>query len=257
MKAANRLLCPLVAGLLALSGCTGQVPAGAVPAVPTPAPATSAAATAGSTCDPRMGTCLGPVAAGTYTSTSFNPPITYTVPAGWENFQDSLTDFMLDRTSDPVDDFFGQNAIYIHRNVSAAAQDCGSSAEPGVGRSVEQLAAWLGGLDGLTVTPAKPATMGGLDGLTLDIRLAKGWRKTCDWANDRPIVPLTISGDPAQFRHTGHFTAQGGTWRFYLLATPDGGNVAVQLLDIPRGVSFDGYMKAVAPVLASLRFGGG
>ena len=41
------------------------------------------------------GTCLGEVAAGTHTTRSFKPALTYTIPVGWTNFNDTTGNFGL------------------------------------------------------------------------------------------------------------------------------------------------------------------
>src|SRR6476659_4891283 len=41
------------------------------------------------------GTCLGTIPAGTYTTTTFRPPITYTIPQRWTNGEDLPGNFLL------------------------------------------------------------------------------------------------------------------------------------------------------------------
>ena len=48
--------------------------------------------------DPGVGgvnTCLGSLQAGTYQTSSFHPPLSYTVPAGWDNEEDLPGNFLV------------------------------------------------------------------------------------------------------------------------------------------------------------------
>ena len=73
------------------SGPTGAATPVATPAVPPPAASTT----------PRCpnpndgGSCLGALKAGTYRTTVFELPITYTVPDGWQNLEDLPGNFLL------------------------------------------------------------------------------------------------------------------------------------------------------------------
>jgi hypothetical protein len=136
----------------------------------------------------------------------------------------------------------------------AAAQNCDENGEPGVGRTADQLARWIAGLPGVQATEPRPATVGGWSGFVLDIKLAATWTKTCPFAEE-PVVPLTQTGDPAQFHPTGMFLAKGGSNRLYLLDAPGGGNLVIDVIDIPGGISLQQYLPAVRPVLDSMRFG--
>jgi hypothetical protein len=138
--------------------------------------------------------------------------------------------------------------------VGAAAQNCDESAEPGVGGTAEQLAKWVAGLPGVESGNPRPAAVGGWTGFVMDIRLAGTWTKTCPFADD-PVVPLTLTGDPAQFHQTRTFIAKGLSLRLYFLDTPDGGNVQINVIDIPDGISFKDYLAVATPIVESMRFG--
>ena len=45
--------------------------------------------------NPNGGECLGPLAAGAYTTTAFQPRLKYTVPSGWDNEEDLPGNFLL------------------------------------------------------------------------------------------------------------------------------------------------------------------
>src|SRR5262245_62683962 len=99
-----------VVAIILLAGCASAVDSGIYPTPSAvgsrPTESTAASASASPACDPRGGTCLGDIAPGTYTSTTFRPRVTYTVPAGWNNAMDLPTNFLLLRTDDPVVDFY-------------------------------------------------------------------------------------------------------------------------------------------------------
>src|SRR5262245_64709633 len=63
----------------------------------TPAVAqTSSEPTARPTCpNPEGQFCLGRLDAGTYSTVQFQPSLTYTVPAGWGNYEDMAGNFLL------------------------------------------------------------------------------------------------------------------------------------------------------------------
>ncbi len=58
-----------------------------------------------------------PMPAGTYTSSAFQPAVTYTVPDGWVTVGDAAKSFQLSPADSDID------GIYLFRDVSAASQD--------------------------------------------------------------------------------------------------------------------------------------
>jgi hypothetical protein len=250
MSASQRpILASAAAVIILLAGCESGDGGTA-----DPAPSAQPSPTASSACPPELGTCLGDLTAGTHSTTTFRPAITYTVPAGWANGIDLPRNVLLARAADPVEDFYGGNGITIMANVVAAAQNCGESGESGVGRTADQLARWIAALPGLKSSSARPATIGGWSGSVLDIQMAPGWSKTCPFAEE-PVVPLLQTSDPAQFHPTGTFLAKGGSNRLYLLDAPGGGNLLINVIDIPGGISLQGYLPVATPVVESMRFG--
>jgi hypothetical protein len=95
-------------------------------------------------CPEHGGTCLGPLAAGTYATQVFGPRIVYTVPEGWTNGEDLPGNFLLQMEGD--DRYLG-----IYRNV-AAPDGCDEWPLGGVGRDVDDLVAWLTDHPGLRTT---------------------------------------------------------------------------------------------------------
>lgn len=87
------------------------------------------------------GDCLGPLSAGTYTTVTFHPRITYTVPAGWSNFEDLPGNFLLvppggtlTGVNDNTSDFVG-----VYASIAADAADCSGKLAPGVGLSASAI----------------------------------------------------------------------------------------------------------------------
>jgi hypothetical protein len=91
------LAAPLVVGCSAASDPAAST-APAASTSPSAAAASSPAATGTpepSCPNPEGQACLGPLAAGTYTTRMFDPAITYPVPAGWRNYEDTPGNFLL------------------------------------------------------------------------------------------------------------------------------------------------------------------
>jgi len=88
---------PLVAGCSGASDSATPAPStksgspsgGVAGSTPTPEPARTPCP------NPEGQACLGNLAAGTYKTRVFHPAITYTVPAGWKNYEDTPGNFLL------------------------------------------------------------------------------------------------------------------------------------------------------------------
>jgi hypothetical protein len=194
------------------------------------------------------GSCLGDLAAGSYRTRDFQPTVHYTVPAGWTNSQD-LTGNLLFQPAGEDERFVG-----IYRNVTVP-DGCVERAAPGIGTSVERIAAWLQGHPGLDAGPAEPVTVGGIAGLRIDVSLSAAWRGTCPYSTGRPIVPILFGAGPSAFHHT---LLPGFHERLYLLGLPDGdggGNVVIEVG--PEGRSLDELVDMAGPLLTHLEFEGG
>jgi hypothetical protein len=187
---------------------------------------------------------LEALSAGTYTSVSFQPPVTFTVPEGWVLPTDTAPYFTLR----PLDnDLIG---MHLFRDPKAASQDatCPAAPEPGVGGSAAELAAWIQGRPGLVVSTPTMATVGGLTGLSMDVGLKADWKQSCPFANGLPSVPL--------FNSSGidHWVVVGNErLRLFLLDLPGGGTVAVDL-DAFDGDQIEDLLSRSSGVLRSLQF---
>ncbi len=185
------------------------------------------------------------LAAGTYSSAAFQPPVTFTLPAGWWISSDSANYLGLQPvTSDAI-------GVHLFRDPIAASQDldCPTSAEPGIGSPSGDLATWIRGLEGLDVSNPRMATVGGLRGVELDIAITAKWAASCPFANGLPTVPLFV-GPNDSFRWV---IAGNERLRLSLLDIPGGGTVAVDV-DAFDGSLWDTLIVDGAPIVRSLEF---
>ncbi len=219
-----------VAGLLVcatiLAGCGS---AGVTPAPSDPPPAPAA------------------LASGTYVSSAFRPALTFTVPAGWEKPADGPTYLQLRPAGSEL------VGIHLFRDPAAASQDlaCPETAEPGVGGTSTELAAWIRARPGLVVGDPKLASVGGLRGVEIDLAIIEGWTASCPFANDSPTVPLFV-GANGEYRWVVAGTER---LRLYLLDIPGGGTLVVDI-DAFDGALMDALLDAATPIVRSFRFAG-
>ena len=188
------------------------------------------------------GTCLGAIPAGTYTTATFQPSITYTVPGGWVNGEDLPGNFLLQLEGDT-------RYLGIYRDATAPLESAEAPA-PGVGTSVEAWSDWLTAHPGLVTTEPQPVTVGGLDGVYLDIGLDPDWTVTCPYSEGQPVVPFIIGGGISSLHHV---ILPGFEERLYLLDYNDG-NVAIEIG--PEGTSLPEYLELVEPIIDHLQFNG-
>lgn len=197
------------------------------------------------------GSCLGALPAGTYTTSVFQTPISYTVPEGWANYEDLPGNFLLippGGSNDGVDagtsDYVG-----IYQNVAVAAEDCESRPEPGVGHTAAEMAAALAARGGLVVTEPTPVEVGGLSGTMIDIAIDPGAGVGCNIPElSSLLVPLFIGRGPADVEH-GQF--DWFTTRLYLLDHGDT-NLVIEISDVATS---PGTVVDYEPVIAALGFG--
>jgi hypothetical protein len=188
----------------------------------------------------RGGTCLGVLSAGTYSTTSFTPSITYTVPGGgWSNWEDRAGIFML---LAPGESFAGVEPdtsewVGVFRSIGATAAGCDEKVEPGV-VSAQALTDWFRCQPGLVVTKPQPTSIGGLSGLMIDLSLAPNWTGTCPFIPDIPLVPLLLGTGPSE----GLGVVVEASWktRLYLLDSDDD-NIAIYVMDHPGRFSLKDY----------------
>lgn len=242
----RRSVVALGAVALALSGCGGSSAptdgARATSSRPSPDGSTTPS---GPPCpNPEGQACLGPVAAGTYTTRIFlHPVITYTVPAGWSNFEDTAGNFLL---LPPGSDLAGTDAgtsdyVGIYSTV-AAPNGCESGSLPGVEPTPGEITEWLAGHPALVVSRRENVDIGGLNGFSVDVELATGWTQSCSYSDGQPVVPLIIGVGRSSLEHA---VVDQGKTRLYLLDN-EGGALAIEVYDADDdGRDLDTYSAVV------------
>ncbi len=183
--------------------------------------------------------------AGTHTSKTFQPAVTFTVPAGWSNPADSATYFQLIPAGSEI------AGIHLFRDPAPASQDaaCPDAPEPGVGRASTELSAWIRERPGLTVSSPKLVTVGGLRGVELDLGIVDGWTASCPFADGTPTVAL-FQGTNGEYRWVVAGTER---LRLDLLDLPGGGTLVVDV-DAFDGSLFDDLVTVASPIVQSLTF---
>lgn len=182
--------------------------------------------------------------AGTYTSRVFQPAVTYTLPAGWDNPADSAAYFQIRPAGSEV------AGIHLFRDPKAASQDpaCPETAEPGVGGLSSDLLPWIRSRPGLVVSDPKVVSIGGLRGSEIDLAIKDGWTTSCSFANGLPTVPLFV-GANGEYRWV---IAGNERLRLALLDVP-GGTVVVDV-DAFDGSVINDLLAAADPIVKSLSF---
>lgn len=187
--------------------------------------------------NPHGGICLGNLAAGTYSSRSFKPTLSYTVPEGWTNSEDLPGNVLLSQTDDPQTDIWGGSYIGVYQNVRAAAL-CGEAAQSEVGTSAAELAAWYRTVQGLEIMRDAPASLGGLSGTALDLRVSDGWKSTCPLGGSIHALPIIIGGGVSDLHHT-----IGAPLEVRLILLDwEGGNVAIEVTAVREQHSLMDYL---------------
>lgn len=208
---------------------------------------------AATTCpDPHGGVCLGDLAAGTYSTKSFEPKLTYTVPKGWHNGEDLPGNVLLRRTDDPQEGDWGGSYIGVYQNVRAPAL-CGEEVENGIGTSAKELASWYRTVPGLEIVREAPASVGGLSGIALDLRVSAEWRSTCPLEGVIHAMPVIIGGGVSQLHHVMGAPLE---MRLILLDWAEG-NVAIEATAALEQHSLMDYLgeAGAGAVIDTFRFG--
>ena len=233
-----------VLGMLAMAACTsGSSGPTASIAASTP-PESQAESPSPVQCPwPDGGSCLGPLAAGTYTTSAFQPTLTYRLPAGWGNFEDLPGNFLLIPPGGHVAGVDPGTSDYVGVYTSVAAETPRCAAAPDAGSSPAQLARYFASDRELETMTPEPVVVGGLRGFVLDLQLAKD-------AHTK-LVCLIVGVPPSGLEHG---VGPGLAMRLYLLANHDpivGGTVAIEIDDVSGG----GHLNKYSAVVKNFRFG--
>lgn len=143
------------------------------------------------------------------------------------------------------------DGIYFLTDPAIAAQNCKDAAERGVGKSVDDLVAWVEAAPGLAVSEPTPVRVGGLDGVQLDLQMDPAWKKTCFYSDGQPVVPLVFSG--ADIGGYNWPIGRGQSMRWYILDS-DQGVIIVDIENNPGGLSRDDLLQTGIGIVDSMTF---
>jgi hypothetical protein len=181
--------------------------------------------------------CLGPLDEGTYTSQRFEPFLTFTVPAGWNNPWDTRGEFTLWTPGwSPGNTLFTEPGLHVRLDPRPE----GGCVDATVGTSAIELANWVADHPAIAAAAPSPVEVSGLTGYQLEVSLADTWRESCP---DGPGAVWLFEG--LYLRDSNRFP-QHATMRLILLDLPDGGSVLIAI----DGTEVD----AALPVVDSFEF---
>lgn len=226
-----------------LSTSTTREAVAGVPSSSTRPPSTPTTSDAG-LCQPSESECIGALAPGIHTTDNLITPVTFQVPEGWSKTLDVPGSFELVPRAFPT----GHVGIRPEWAIANQAR-CTSDPEPGLGRTVDDLVAWLTEHPGLITSTPEPVTLGGLEGQVLEVRKDPEWSGPCP-------------GRVSLFTHLGTIN-DPGWWdvkdsarlRLYFLDAGNGHVVTVHV-ETADGASFEDLVESAAPVVESFVFAG-
>jgi hypothetical protein len=191
---------------------------------------------------PQSGTCLGKLAAGSYSTGSFRPKLTFRVPAGWANYLDISGLYLLQPPgSKPPGNSIVGSFIGLETSVAPEKSDC-QSPVGAVRTTPRAIATWMTRQHGLLISHEHPVALGGLRGVALDIKEAPGAKGCLSAGATTPAVPLLVGIGPSSFDHE---VAPGFAERHYLLAYR-GGTLDVAIVDASGGQHLANYATIVS-----------
>ena len=206
--------------------------------------------------------CLGVLDAGTYKSQFITPRlnpgaawspvfggVTYTVPDGWANSADWPEGFELVPATEvkPATEADRRRNIGLFTQPTAMSQDkpCADTVQPGVTRTVDALATWLGTVPGLVTTAPTAITIDGHPGKMLDLQLDPAWTKTCE--GDSEQLPIVT------FLNPGIAVAADQRNRVILLDLGDGDVIAIGVWARDQA-TFDAWAPEAMSVIETFKF---
>jgi len=228
--------------LVAAAGCAGAAPTVTPPRAVPSSPSVRSPAAVG---QGQLGMRLTP---GSYVSSVFDTPISFSIPEGWKVFEDEIGQFGLARLANDGP------CLCVWRDVVASSSDesCREVPEPDVGTTARDIAEWLHGHPGIVSDAPTTVAVGGLSGYLIDISIDPGWTATCPFSGSESAVPTLL----------GSGISSGVAWdvrpssqqRLYLLDLPDGaGNIALNL-EVCCGVDLDDQIAADDAVIDTFHF---
>lgn len=189
--------------------------------------------------------CLGPLAAGSHIATHFR--VGFEVPSGWTNAVDTA-DWLLLGPQDAKPSTW----IALLRNAVVSGQDvsCTPDPRPDLGRSVDEIVAYVAGHPGLVTSQPTPVTIGGLAGKRVDVSLERSWERVCPF-NGQPTV-LYLTQDRAD---PGFFWVVDPSERQRVAFLDDkAGGVIVVAINAPSAAAFAPLVEAAEPIVRTFSF---
>jgi serine/threonine-protein kinase len=194
---------------------------------------------------PFGGTCIGEIPAGTHTTRTFEPTLTYTVPVGWTNFNDSPGNFGIVppggdwaavAKGDPTD------RVGVFQRIAPTGSRCGDDAASV--RSAAEYVRWLQGWPGVSVLRMKRVSVGGLSGFVLDLRIRGDWKKPCKWSQHQPAVQIVHGVAPTYPSMITNLWPWRSVTRLYLLDYKHA-TLGIEIDEIGGGGRLDAYDRVV------------
>jgi predicted Ser/Thr protein kinase len=199
---------------------------------------------------PFNGTCRGEVDAGTYSTSSMRPKLTYTVPVGWTNSGDLHGFFGL---IPPGGDYTAvdigkSDFINVATSIATAREGCADG--NGKAHTPESFVRWLHHEPGIAPFTERSASIGGLSGFVVDLRQRKDYTRTCPWGHGVPYQQV-LTGRPPSPDQLNHTLAPGMyVMRLYLLHYKSG-TLGIEIDDVRDDARLAEYDK----VVHTFRFG--
>jgi hypothetical protein len=209
-------------------------------------PGRGAARPAKYTCPPNYGTCLGPLAPGTYKTKSFQPALTYKVPVGWANFCDHVGALCF---TPPGGDYTGvddgkSDYVDVFTSVATSAgRGCPKDTHSKI-HTPTTFVHWLRRLPSLSVSRPASVTIGGLSGYRVDVRLRKHWTKVCPGFTTPPYVETLTGRQPSPSDLSHGIGPRPQVQRLYLIKDRHG-TLAIELFARKGAAKLPAYSKVV------------
>ena len=135
-----------------------------------------------------------------------------------------------------------------------ASQDlaCSATDQPGVGRSVDELIAFIKKQKSLLAGDPTPIVIDGHQGQSIDLSLSPTWNKGCPDENGVMMAPV--------LREAGNTNgwdwrmSAPERWRLILLDLGDSNVVAIIIDDSKGASSFDDLVSQAMPIVQSFKF---
>jgi hypothetical protein len=174
------------------------------PSAPATAPSPSASPSALASASAVAPLRTGRLEAGTYRALGFRPrldvatgagSLQLTLPAGWVRAYDAFSELVLEPVGAADAAMNGwwpdQLRVWARPAAITSSDGCHPAGDLAVGRSYEELLAYLLEHPGLQILSDTAATIGGYPAHIVDIAIASDWTRTCAEASGSgPIVPL-------------------------------------------------------------------